>query len=99
VVRLGSITGSAGIAVRVVPAVAGLSAIRVWTGVAAVTDDNVPLLGEIPGRPGLFVATGGPGFTLGPTLGQLVSDLVVHGSTDYPLETFSPARFPYLLHV
>jgi sarcosine oxidase, subunit beta len=89
---VGSIAGSAAIAARVAPAVAGLSAIRVWTGVAGVTDDNVPLLGELSGLPGLFVATGGPGFTLGPTLAQLTADLVLEGVTAFPLETFSPAR-------
>jgi len=89
---LGSITGSAAIAARVVPAVASLSAIRIWTGVAGVTPDNVPLLGELAGLPGLFVATGGAGFTLGPTLAQLTADLVLEGATAFPLETFSPAR-------
>ena len=52
----------------------------------------MPLLGELAGLPGLFVATGGPGFTLGPTLAQLTADLVLEGVTAFPLETFSPAR-------
>ncbi len=91
--RLGSIAGSAAIAARVAPAVAGLPAIRVWTGVAGVTGDNVPLLGELAGLPGLFVASGGPGFTLGPTLAQLTADLVLEGATAFPLDTFSPGRF------
>ena len=52
-------------AAHVVPAVGALAVVRAWSGVAPVTADQLPLLGAIPRRPGLFVAAGGPGFTLG----------------------------------
>ncbi len=91
--RFDSIAGSAAIACRVVPAVAATSAIRVWTGVAPATDDNVPILGELPGLPGLFVATAGSGFTLGPTYARLIAEQILEGRPSLPLDTFSPARF------
>jgi glycine/D-amino acid oxidase-like deaminating enzyme len=88
----GAIAGNAAIAARIVPAVSALQAIRIWTGVVGVTFDNVPILGEVPERPGLYVATGGNAFTLGPTLARLAAELVLEGGASFPLETFSPAR-------
>jgi sarcosine oxidase, subunit beta len=88
----GAIAGNAAVAARIVPAVAALHAIRIWTGVVGVTFDNVPFLGEAPDSPGLYVATAGNAFTLGPTLARLASELVLEGAASFPLETFSLAR-------
>ena len=45
------------------PGLAGLNAIRAWTGFRAATPDGLPLLGEHPAQPGLWLAVGheGPG--------------------------------------
>ena len=63
--RFDSLAGNAWTAARVVPALADVAVLRAWSGVAPVTADQLPIVGAVPRRPGLFVAAGGPGFTLG----------------------------------
>jgi sarcosine oxidase, subunit beta len=97
--RYESITGSAAVAANLVPSLRGLPVIRVWTGVVGVTPDQVPLLGQLHGRPGLYVATGGAGFTLGPTLGRLLSELILSGRPSLPLDIYDPVRYGHLIPV
>ena len=92
-----SITGNAAVASRVVPSLRRLPVIRIWTGVVGVTPDQIPLIGQVPGRPGLYVATGGAGFTLGPTLARLIAELVLSGRTSLPLDIYDPARYAHLI--
>jgi glycine/D-amino acid oxidase-like deaminating enzyme len=92
-----SIVGNAAVATRVVPSLRSLPVIRIWTGVVGVTPDQVPLIGQVPGRPGLYIVTGGAGFTLGPTLGRLVSELVLSGRPSLPLGLYDPARYAHLV--
>jgi sarcosine oxidase, subunit beta len=99
VLRYESITGSAAVAARLVPSLRELAVIRVWSGVVGVTPDQVPLLGELHGRPGLYVATGGAGFTLGPTLGRLLSELILSGRPSLPLDLYDPVRYGHLIPV
>ena len=97
--RYESITGSAAIAAHVVPSLRGQRVVRIWTGVVGVTPDQVPLLGELHGRPGLYVATGGAGFTLGPTLGRLLSELILTGRSSLPLADYDSVRYGHLIPV
>ncbi len=84
-------------AVDTVPRVAGLNLIRTWTGIVAITADQLPLVGEVPQVPGLYVAAGGSAFTLGPTFARLMSALILKRSdAEEPLEMFAPARFNHL---
>jgi glycine/D-amino acid oxidase-like deaminating enzyme len=94
--RLDSLTGSAATAEDVVPAVRRLSIIRAWSGVTPVPADQLPLLGPVPRRPGLFIALAGAGFTLSPVLGRLVADALAAGSATAPLPDFDPARYAHL---
>lgn len=85
--------------VDVVPRVAGLNLIRSWTGIAALTPDQLPLLGEVPEVPGLYVAAGGSGFTLGPVFARLLCEHILRrksGEANEMLAMFSPARFSHL---
>lgn len=97
--RLDSLLGNACAAVAAVPRVAALQLVRCWSGMAPVTADQLPLLGEVRRRPGLFVATGGAGFTLGPTLAELVSELILGRTPALPLDLYSPGRFGHLTFV
>jgi glycine/D-amino acid oxidase-like deaminating enzyme len=83
-----------------VPDLAQLPVIRAWTGFRPTTPDKRPLIGPVPGRAGLFLATGheGLGITTAPATAEiLVSQILGH---PYPFDTtpFSPSRFPELAH-
>ncbi|WP_144122957.1 NAD(P)/FAD-dependent oxidoreductase [Catellatospora sichuanensis] len=90
--RYESLTGNAD-AARVVPAVMRLPIIRSWSGMTTLTPDQLPLLGPVPRRPGLHVATGGSAFTLGPTYARLLASTLLGDRPDLPLDDYSPARF------
>ncbi|XP_024975447.1 putative oxidoreductase TDA3 [Cynara cardunculus var. scolymus] len=60
------------------------------------TDDSIPVIGEIPGMAGCFVATGHScwGILNGPATGAAMAELVMDGgSSIVDLTRFSPARF------
>ncbi|KAJ9564140.1 hypothetical protein OSB04_000106 [Centaurea solstitialis] len=60
------------------------------------TDDSIPVIGEIPGMTGCFVATGHScwGILNGPATGAAMAELVIDGcSTIVDLTQFSPTRF------
>ncbi|CAK7339781.1 unnamed protein product [Dovyalis caffra] len=60
------------------------------------TDDSIPVIGEIPGVRGCYVATGHNcwGILNGPATGAAMAELIVDGqSSIVDLTRFSPARF------
>ena len=66
-----------------------------WAGMRSRSPDGLPLLGAVPGKPGLLVATAHAtlGITLAPATGELVSGLLLDGRQDPLLRAFDPARF------
>ncbi len=93
---LDSLSGSAALASRVVPAVRALRLIRTWSGIVGVTPDQIPALGEVRRRPGLFVAIGGSGFTIGLTYARLLSEQILKGRSSLPMDIYSPHRLDHL---
>ena len=93
---LDSLSGNAALASRVVPAVRALRLIRTWSGIVGVTPDQIPALGEIRRRPGLFVAIGGSGFTIGLTYARLLSEQILKGRSSLPMDVYTPHRFDHL---
>ncbi|KAK9678503.1 hypothetical protein RND81_11G215900 [Saponaria officinalis] len=60
------------------------------------TDDGNPVIGELPGTKGCFVATGHScwGILNGPATGAALAELIIHGqSSIVDLSAFSPSRF------
>ena len=88
--RRDSIEGNLWVAGHVVPAVAGLSVLRAWTGMN-VHIDRAPILGEAPSCPGLFAAVTSSGYTLGPVAGRMTADAVLGRAA--VAADFSVARF------
>jgi glycine/D-amino acid oxidase-like deaminating enzyme len=71
----GSIQGNLWVTASILPDLSGLHMLRAWTGLAPSVD-GAPILGEVPGQPGLFIAAGANGLTLAPILGRLTAEAV-----------------------
>jgi sarcosine oxidase subunit beta len=86
---------AARLAIALVPALEGAQIIRSWTGIDGQMPDRIPVIGPSSTTTGLFHAFGfsGHGFQLGPAVGAIMSELVLDGRTDIPLEPFRITRF------
>ena len=64
-----------------------------WAGIFGVTEDDLPLVGQVPGRDGVWVSAGysGHGNVLGLACGELVGEAVL-GRRKPELDLFDPAR-------
>lgn len=80
-----------------VPALREAVIVTTWACLRPAAPDGLPVLGPIPGRRGLVVATGHfrNGILLAPITGKVIAELVADGRTSIPLEPFRPDRpFP-----
>jgi len=66
-----------------------------WAGLRPYPSDGLPVIGPVPGRAGLFVATGHGrmGITLGPITGKLLAQVILEGASPPELEPFGIERF------
>jgi glycine/D-amino acid oxidase-like deaminating enzyme len=86
-------------AVAYMPAIAQLSAIRVWTGFRAATPDKLPLIGPWPGPSpsdeSLWLATGheGLGITTALATAELIAAAFAGSAAPIPAEPYLPARY------
>ena len=82
-------------AMRLVPMMAPLPVIRSWTGVDGDTPDGSPIIGSSETHPGLFHAFGfcGHGFQLGPAVGAVLSELIIDGKSETPINGLTIGRF------
>jgi sarcosine oxidase subunit beta len=96
--RLASIRGSIEHSSAILPLLANLPLVRTWIGLEALSIDEVPILGPLPGIDNVTLATGfsGHGFALSPVVGQLLSELILDGAPSIPLDAFHYERFATL---
>ena len=88
-----SMEGNLALALHIAPWLGSARLLRTWAGVNAKTD-GLPVLGEAPGTPGLFLAVAGDaGYSLGPVSGLLLAEAMIGRAPTYPLAEFTPARF------
>ncbi|MDE2575137.1 MAG: FAD-binding oxidoreductase [Rhodospirillales bacterium] len=89
-----SLTGM-NLALELVPHLAGAQVIRSWTGIDGEMPDHIPVIGPSRTTPGLLHAFGfsGHGFQLAPAIGAILSEILLDGRTDVPLEPFRIDRF------
>ncbi len=68
---------------------------RGWGGLYAITPDENPIIGHIKEIEGFYCAVGfsGHGFQHGPAVGQIISQLVLEGKSDFDLHPFAYDRF------
>ena len=76
------------------PALAGLSIVRTWTGFRPATTDKLPLIGRWEATAGLWIAAGHEGLGITTSLGtaRLLADLVVGRTPVIDATPFSPMR-------
>jgi len=82
-------------ALEKVPILEKAEILRGWGGLYAMTPDENPIIGEIPGVKGFFCTTGfsGHGFQHGPAVGRIMSELILDGKTSFNLSPFEFDRF------
>lgn len=90
-----TVRGLARRALRFVPGLAGVPVVASWSGVRPITPDGDPLVGPVPGLPGLWVAAGhGPvGVVLAPSTGRMLAEHLAGGHPAADAGPFDPARF------
>jgi sarcosine oxidase subunit beta len=68
---------------------------RGWGGLYAITPDDNPIIGPLPGAGGFYCAIGfsGHGFQQAPTVGRILGELILDGQTDFDLDPFAHDRF------
>jgi D-amino-acid dehydrogenase len=66
-----------------------------WSGLRPMTPDGLPIIGSLPTRPGVHVATGHAmlGITLAPVTGARMASIIVDGSEPADVAPFRPTRF------
>ena len=69
--------------------------VRTWAGIEAFMPDNLPVIGSSRRSPQAWHAFGfsAHGFQLAPVIGKIMSQLILDGQTDLPIEPFSIERF------
>lgn len=90
-----SLIGNLRAAVGTIPLIRNLALLRTWTGVTAISADQLPLVGEVGAAPGCYVAAGGSAFTLGPTFARLLASRM-GGRSEPLLQPVAPERFAHL---
>ncbi|UCF94696.1 MAG: FAD-binding oxidoreductase [Desulfobacterales bacterium] len=80
---------------RAIPLLARVRALRFFAGFRPICEDNLPVIGPLPGCSKLVVASGHgrTGVRFSASTGKAVSELIVDGQTEQPMEAFSPRRF------
>ncbi|HXW79041.1 MAG TPA: FAD-binding oxidoreductase [Acidimicrobiales bacterium] len=91
-VRWQSAAGNAAVAVRVMPALADVRVMHMWTGVWASSDDLMPIVGEFAQCPGYFACVAPTGFTLGPIVAQMLAEAMAGRSPGGLPAEFRPER-------
>ena len=91
-VSVASMAGNLAQAIRVLPPLGDLRLLRAWAGPLAATPDEMPVVGAVPGAPGLFVAAGTYAFTLAPLWGETLAALVAGERPPVEIGDLGPER-------
>jgi D-amino-acid dehydrogenase len=84
----------AGLARQMVPGL-GSAAVTTWSGVRPSFPDSLPVIGEMPGHPGLYGAFGHShyGFMMAPRTGRIMADLLRGAGPNIDLAPYRADRF------
>jgi glycine/D-amino acid oxidase-like deaminating enzyme len=72
-----------------------LRALRFFAGFRPISEDNLPIIGPMPDCPELIIASGHgrTGVRYSAATGKAVSELIVDGTTQLPIDAFAVDRF------
>jgi glycine/D-amino acid oxidase-like deaminating enzyme len=91
-IRWDSAAGNTAVALRVMPALADVRIIHMWSGVIAFTDDLLPVVGEVARLPGYYVCLASTGFTLGPVIARMLAEHLAGKRSPALPPVYSPDR-------
>lgn len=80
--------------VSLFPRLSGVGMMRQWAGFYDMSPDANPILDELEGFPGAFVACGfsGHGFMISPAVGEFMAALMIGDKPPFPREPYKLAR-------
>lgn len=80
---------------RAVPFLARLRALRFFAGFRPISEDELPIIGPVPACSKLIIASGHgrTGVRYSAATGKAVSELIVDGKTEHPIDAFAVDRF------
>ena len=80
---------------RMAPSLTDAELVRQTACLRPITPDRLLLLGKVPNREGVYLATGAgrQGVLLGPAMGRITADLITSGGSTIPIDAFDPGRF------
>ena len=92
---LRALTGLRRMASSLLPALRHAEVASAWAGLRPGTPDGLPIIGQLPGRENVYVATGHfrNGVLLAPITGRVMSQLLLDGRPEISLAPYDPARF------
>lgn len=91
-VALPSLAGNLAQACRILPFLADLRLLRAWAGPLGATPDEMPVIGAVPGAPGLYVAGGTYAFTFAPLWADVLCALIEGRPPPVDLSGLGPRR-------
>lgn len=91
-VSFSSIVGNLQLAARVLPFLEHQRLLRSWSGALGATQDEMPIVGEVPGHAGLFIAGGTYSFTFAPLWARVLTQLISGEVPEVSLHGLEPGR-------
>lgn len=91
-VSFDSVVGNMQLAVRVLPFLKNLRLLRAWTGALGATADEMPIIGKVPHRKGIYVAGGTYSFTFAPLWAKILTQLITDQPLEVSIEGLEPGR-------
>ena len=91
-VSFDSALGNLRLATRILPFLRDLRLLRAWTGALGATSDEMPIIGEVPDRDGIFIAGGTYSFTFAPLWARVLAQLIAKQPTEVSIEGLEPGR-------
>ena len=88
------LAANAASATAIFPVMKNAQVTRCWAGIEGVMPDNIPVIGK-GSKQGIFHSFGfsAHGFALTPIVGKIISQLIVSGNSELPIEAFKVERF------